>query len=225
MGTVEQPKEQIERKERYRAFVEAQLEQRVIRGRIGELPLMILQSVVDERGVKRGLRAWWDYRRDERGWKTFLDRAEPVMAYPLMINSILRRPGMKPSAGLVMVSFETNWPAEMANVGLRVGNADAASEADRNWLRELLADEEYQVHRRRKLPESVSGGRVIYACDLWIPPALLKHQSLNIPMLPCMAERGDRGRINVLPWWIAVGEDEPRLDAELWWPGALGVSW
>jgi hypothetical protein len=118
------------------------------------------------------------------------------------------------------VLIEETTPETMARVAKRVESAEAENEAERRWLRELLADEGYQAHRRRQLPEIVSGGQAIYACDLWIPPVLLKGQCVDIPFLPCMAERGDSGRINVLPWWIATG-----LGEELWHPGALGVSW
>src|SRR5687768_364488 len=41
-----------------------------------------------------------------REWLAFAERAEPVMGFPLMVNSMLRSPGTEPATGLFLICFE-----------------------------------------------------------------------------------------------------------------------
>jgi len=223
MESSEHQTDQSKRKARYEQFVRDALAKRPVRGRWSDLPRLIIQSLIAKRGIGFAWRGLWFYRKDEQGWKTFLKAATPVMAYPIMVNSTLRRSGTKPSAGLVIFSFDELSQSEMLDLISRIEHADAPSEPDRKFLSQLLNDESYKPNRRRRLPASITGGKIVYACDLWIPPLLLKNNCLEIPYLPCMAEPGDKGRINVLPWWIAVGEQQPVADANFWQPGQIGV--
>src|SRR5687767_10466523 len=112
--------DQENRRERYRSFILHQLSQRPIHGKWTELPLLLLISLLNKKTLGSTLRGFRAFRKDQRGWQTFIERAVPVMAYPIMVNSILRRPGTQPSAGLVLVSFEQVAPAEMAEIALRL---------------------------------------------------------------------------------------------------------
>jgi len=223
MKTVEQQPDQSNRKERYNQFVLEALNQRPIRGRWPQLPHLMIQSLIAGRGIGIAWRGFWLYRRDEQGWKSFIKSAVPVMAYPIMVNSVLRRPGTKPSAGLVIMSFDELSQSEILDLVSRIEHEDVPSEEHRRFLSQLLNDESYQPNRRRMLPASITSGKIIYACDLWIPPLLLKNNCLELHHLPCLAEPGDKGRINVLPWWIAVGEEQPNDHEDFWQPGQIGV--
>ena len=150
---------------------------------------------------------------------TFAERAEPVMAFPLMVNRVLRRPGSEPSAGLVLVCFDSNKGAAVDYMGelavtVGEGTSEALSDADRRFCQRLMDDEQYVPFRRRKLPASITGGVDVYACDLVIDPHLLpgRHISDDLPLLPCMAERGDAGWISQIPFWVFAGGPPP--DAE-----------
>jgi hypothetical protein len=59
-------------------------------------------------------------------------------------------------------------------------------------------------------------GRTVYACDLMIQQGLLNnaHISDENPLLPCLAEPGDAGRLLVLPHWLASGDGAPATPAQ-----------
>src|SRR5688572_2350395 len=96
-------------RDRYRKFVLSRLGERK-----RSLPLILIGGIVMctvvlipvglylvIRGI-RGRPKWGPALDYELG---FIDRAEAVMAYPLMINSMLRRPGDAAAAGLFLISF------------------------------------------------------------------------------------------------------------------------
>jgi hypothetical protein len=147
----------------------------------------------------------------------FVDRAQAVMAYPLMVNSMLRHPGDEAAAGLVIISFDDGPPTTvefMAGVCVAIGEAESSnadSEVAR-WARELMGDEDYQRSRRRRVPAELTKGHTVYACDLGIAPWYLpdRHLSDEIPMIPCLAEPGDTGRICAIPYWVAFDAPEPQ---------------
>ncbi len=60
------------------------------------------------------------------------------------------------------------------------------------------------------------GGRQAYACDMqvvreFLPGGYLREEC---PLVPCMAEPGDDGRILHLAWWVASGRESPGRRAE-----------
>jgi hypothetical protein len=135
----------------------------------------------------------------------FAEQAVPVMAHPLMVNSALRKPAGISAPGLVIISFDRaaqDDPGRMPAIALRLlelSLEDPASGTDAAYANDLFADEEYQPHRRRKLPASLSGDLTVYACDLMIHQALLHKGFLDEPHIPCMATPGDTGRIEMIP--------------------------
>ena len=191
----------------------------------------------------------------------FARRAEAVMAFPLMVNRVLRTPGDQESAGLVLVCFDPvhgNSMPFMADMAVTVGRGgeldddlhedgdghddgddehersaersasraqvegDAASvikelsPEDRAFCVALMNDEQYVPYRRRRVPDSITGGVAVWACDLWIDPGVLhgRRVSDEMPLLPCMAEPGPAGRITQIPWWVQLGVPAPDEDAE-----------
>ena len=93
---------------------------------------------------------------------------------------------------------------------LECGKPDTPDE-DRKFLILLMADEEYQRNRRRRLPDSITGGHTVYACDLGISPDYLPFRKINeeMPVIPCLAEPGDSGQIRIVPYWCAFGVTPP----------------
>jgi hypothetical protein len=76
-----------------------------------------------------------------------------------------------------------------------------------------LADEDYRVYRRRRLPPGLTAGVEVYAVDLMVSPLLLAGRRIRneMPLVPCMAEPGDDGRTMQVPYWIVTGEEPPGL--------------
>jgi hypothetical protein len=74
-----------------------------------------------------------------------------------------------------------------------------------------MADEDVRIYRRRKLPVGVTGGPTVYAIDLIVCPLLLngRHIADEMPLVPCMAEPGDDGRVMQMPYWLATGAPPP----------------
>jgi hypothetical protein len=211
--------EELRRKQiaRYREFIHAQLERRPLTGSLLELPRILLWSFFHGMKVFKGFRM---FGRERDRWRTFLRNAVPVMAYPLMVNLMLRRPGIEPSAGLVLITFD---PSVTTNQAIDVvGRIDAACSSGSTGLpdvifcRKLMNHEDFILARRRKIPMSLTDGREFYACDLWIPPKLLHRQCISddLPFIPCMAEPGESGRINVMPWWIGIDVPEPAIELD-----------
>jgi hypothetical protein len=154
-----------------------------------------------------------------RAAEAFSARAAPVMAYPLMVNRALRSPGNDPSAGLVLISFEPagNSLQFMADLAVKVGEGTAPdlSAADREFCERLMDEEQYVMSRRRRLPPTVTGGPTVYACDLAIAPQLLERRHIpdDSPLVPCVAEPGDSGRICQMPFWVVMNQDAPDAEA------------
>jgi hypothetical protein len=207
-------------RERYRQFVSARLGgggpswPRVVIGLLMLFTLVLIPVGVIL--IIKGLFARSGSRETLEKELAFIDQAEAVMAYPLMINSMLRSPGEKPAPGLVITTFEhgeTDRVSFMADVALAALDpiGKGLPEPHEAFLVELMLDEDYQRSRRRKLPLSITGGRIIYACDLFVHPLYLpdRHLSDEMPVIPCLAQPGDVGEIRAMPYWCAFDVAAP----------------
>ena len=164
-------------------------------------------------------RRWRLVRRvDERNREAeqFAEHATPVMAFPLMVNSMLRRPGTGHAPGLFLISFDPrrgNSIRFMGELGERVGGGHSGgmSYEDYEFCRGLMADEQYRPFRRRRIPDSLTGGAAVYAVDLAVSQLLLagRHIADEMPLVPCMAEPGDDGRIVQMPYWLLTDGAPP----------------
>jgi hypothetical protein len=166
--------------------------------------------------IVSGLRKQAPLQKQFQEEMAFIDRAEAVMAYPLMVNSMLRSPGDVPAPGLVIISFDRGEPETipyMADVAIKAGEAigHGLPPDDEQFLIDLMLDEEYQRSRRRRLPDSVTRGHRVYACDLSIHPWYLPGKRLNdeAPFIPCLAEPGEAGQIRAVPWWCVYPDYQP----------------
>ena len=150
------------------------------------------------------------YKAMLREWLAFAERAEPVMGYPLMVNSMLRQPQNRQQAtGLFLICFEAGQGgtfAFMADLAERVGEPDpqSISRNDFDFCARLMADTEFKPFRRRRLPDTLTEGANVYAVDLAVSPLLLGHGYISdeLPLVPCMAEPGGEGRITQMPYWF-----------------------
>ncbi len=134
-------------------------------------------------------------------------RSVPLITYPLMVNSqLLRTPGTI-APGLVVGSFdpEANTSVSfMTDVVHRVyeielAGAKTPQEAE---VERMMANVAYWQSRRRRLPPELTEGREVYAFDLMIVGDFLPSGLVTIPMIPCLAEPGPAGQIQMIPWWV-----------------------
>lgn len=137
----------------------------------------------------------------------FANTARPVLAYPLMVNSMLRRRGEEPATGLVMISDYPISPDVMMDIAIEVSSGAASDPKDADASHRLMSDEQFNSNRRRPIPAGVARGLPLYACDLGISPLLLQdgYVSDRSPVIPCLAEPGPVGRIAQLPHWLVAG--------------------
>jgi hypothetical protein len=144
----------------------------------------------------------------------FAQRAKPVVAYPLMVNPMLRRPGDEPATALVIICFD---PAVSHDVMLELATkisdpgAPGWNPVQKRFAQALMDDEGYRAFRRRTIRPDMTGGIEVFACDLAVHPLLLAggHLSSVAPFIPCVAEPGERGAILQIPWWIADDTEPP----------------
>jgi hypothetical protein len=151
-----------------------------------------------------------------REWLEFAERAEPVMGFPLMVNSMLREPGNDSAPGLFLICFEKGVGERLVFMGelaARVGGLDAESMSpeDLKFCAGLMMDEEYQPFRRRRLPQTLTGPVTVYAVDAAVNPLLLYQRQISdeMPLVPFMAEPGEAGRITQMPYWFISGTAAP----------------
>jgi len=132
----------------------------------------------------------------------------------IQANSLLFKPGNMTLPCLVLFSFDGNCnndAAFMDTLAHRVFDFKNTSPHDpeQRYVAQLTTNERAVRYRRRPLPTSFTGGPVAFVADLWIERALLPAGFLTERRLPCLAEPGGEGALELLPWWIAAGQENP----------------
>lgn len=171
--------------------------------------------------IFRGLRGVLPNKWALRDELAFIDRAEACMAFPMMVNTLLRKPGNQPYPGLFLVSFERGKPEQLdfgIGVMCRFEDPNSANipEEDIKTFDEMMADEQFQANRRRIIPPSFTDGHVMFACDIPVHPWYLVNQHINdeMPLVPCLAEPGVSGQIRAIPYWCAFDTTPPHWAAQ-----------
>jgi len=171
---------------------------------------MILSLAAIGLGLGLILSAWLTNRKRKRIRQELIAAAErsvPVMAYPIMVNQMLltRKGAVAPA--LTIASFEPDVKndemAEIVGKLRMIAFAEASYESKRAVLK-MLKDEEYTPGRRRAIPDDLTGGRRVYAFDLMMFGDYLPTDTLKVPLVPCLAEPGESGTIQMVPWWIVA---------------------
>lgn len=176
--------------------------------------VLAVPMIVSLAGVGVGLglitSAWLTNRKRRRirlEMITAAERSVPVMAYPIMANRALMGRKGKVAPALVIATFEPDVKMdEMAALARRmmmVAHQDVSRETMATVI-EMVEDERYTPGRRRVVPEDLSGGRRVYAFDLMLIGDYLPTETLEVPLVPCLAEPGEAGTIQMIPWWIVA---------------------
>lgn len=162
----------------------------------------------------------WGIVRAQIGLAT---RGRVRMSWPIMMHQNLIDGTRRSGGALVLVCGDDGdeLPDDMFVRVLRLVSAAGASSNNpvERELAALNADETYVDRRRRKIPESLTDRRLMFACDLFVRGADLGAKVEDCPWVPCLVEPGEAGTIEVLsPAVMAAALDQ--IDA-LTRPGAL----
>lgn len=133
----------------------------------------------------------------------FIDASRFLVTYPIMVNRfLLDRPG-RIAGALVFGTTDRRLADDvsaMAKIGVRFGDSDAdPSDPVQQAIASLLADEKFQLNRRRRLPDQMTGGRPVIAFDLQVPADYLPPAWDGL-QIPCLADPRPDGSIYVVPW-------------------------
>jgi hypothetical protein len=166
---------------------------------------MILSVVGAGIGLGLITSAWISGRKRNRIRQDLIDAAErsvPVMTYPVMANVALLRQKGAIAPALVIATFDADATTEeMADVVLKMDTVDYqdVSAQTRRTVAAMFSDVQYTPGRRRLVPEELTGGRRVYAFDLMMIGDYLPTDTFEIPLVPCVAEPGESGTIQMLP--------------------------
>lgn len=136
---------------------------------------------------------------------------EPVWAALVQANSMLFQPGNIDLPCLVLFSFEPAGGHLDYMQRLAAGVFDLKetrqNDPDLRYVANLVTNERAYKYRRRILPISFTGGPIVYCADLIVVRSCLPTGYLTARILPCIAQPGEKGAIELLPWTIAGGQN------------------
>jgi len=115
-----------------------------------------------------------------------------VAGYLVRAHEDLYRPGSRVLPCQVLISFQP----EVS------GDRDYMHHLAQRWAEQTTDHERPVRYRRRRLPLALTDGSTVYCCDLFVPPALLTSGYLTGTVLPCLAEEGESGGIELVPYWL-----------------------
>ena len=124
--------------------------------------------------------------------RALAEQGHRVTGFVVRAHEGLYRPGSKGLPCQVLVRFQP----EVS------GDRDYMHHLAQRWAERSSPRERFLPYRRQRLPLSLTDGSTVYCCDLFVPPALLASGYLTTTTLPCLAEEGERGGIELIPYWL-----------------------
>ncbi len=137
----------------------------------------------------------------------------PVWVVLVQANSLLFEPGEFDMPCEVLFSFEpaggkTDYLSRLAESMYDLKDAPQ-SDPDLRYVSGLVTDEKAVKYRRRRLPVSFTGGPIVYCADLVIIRSNLAVGFIQARVLPCLAEPGEEGALELLHWRLMTRKDIP----------------
>jgi hypothetical protein len=139
------------------------------------------------------------------------EKGIPVWGVLVQAHQNIFSPGKDNHYCLVLFSFE---PAGghldyMKDLAHRVAELKETQQTDLDlrFVANLTTDERAVQWRRRRVPVSMTGGPTVYAADLALVRSFLRAGYITEDVFPCIAEPGEIGMLELMPWWIAAGHD------------------
>jgi hypothetical protein len=120
------------------------------------------------------------------------ENGQRLSAYLVRSHDALYRPGSEVRPCQVLISFQPE-------VG---GDQEYMRHLARRWAGTIRSSERYKRSRRVRLPHKLTDGSVVYCCDLFVHPGLIATNYLTGQILPVLAEDGERGGIELVPYWL-----------------------
>jgi hypothetical protein len=154
-------------------------------------------------------------REQFRHLRTVVQHGVPVTAYVVQAHEALYHPGLGTLPCLVLFSFQpevemdATYMHHLAERIFKMKNTDQEG-SDSRFLATLATDETSIPYRRRRLPFSFTDGSTVYCADLWVKRAYLREGQLKTAALPCLAEPGEVGGIELIPSWL-LNDTEARV--------------
>ena len=147
--------------------------------------------------------------------KNIADHWLPVLAVLVQANQGLFRTGMLDLPCLVLFTFEPLDYATLNTLAERMGalkNTDQ-TDPDLQAVAAMVTQEAAVRYRRRPLPVSFTGGPTVYAADLFVVRRCLELGYLTHRLLPCFAEPGESGGLELMPWQVAAPPENAESSA------------
>lgn len=142
------------------------------------------------------------HKAERRELIASIGRSVSILTFPVMVNrELLTRPGVT-APGLFVGSFEGDFTFD--EVSELLGRMESIDEQDvsdetKRTVNGFYDAVDYTPHRRRRVPSELTGGKPLYVFDLLIISDFLPTDTLELPIVPCLAEPGDTGRIHMIP--------------------------
>ena len=119
-------------------------------------------------------------------------QGQRVNGFLVRASDGLYRPGSTVQHCQVLISFQP----EVS------GDREYMQHLAQRWAEQTSSREPRPLYRRRPLPLSLTDGSPVYCCDLFVHPGLLASGYLTSNVLPCIAELGEDGGIELVPYWL-----------------------
>src|SRR5262249_39608173 len=153
-----------------------------------------------------------DIEQTHENWvRCVARRGVPVTAALVQANNRLFEPGREPLPATTLFTFDKHipdrdaWLDQMARRVFRLKTEEPQND-DEAEVAQLTGEGRARMYRRVELPSSFTGGPTVYAADLIICPWFLRDGCLRDRLLPCVAEPGEEGAFEHLPYWDPTGE-------------------
>jgi hypothetical protein len=155
-------------------------------------------------------------REQYRHLRNVIRHGVPVTGYIVQAHEALYQPGRDTLPCVVLFSFspeveqDAGYMHHLAERIFALKNSEQ-EDPDLKFLAALTTDECPIPYRRRRLPFSFTDGSTIYCADLWVKRAYLKNGMLETSALPCLAEPGEVGGLELIPAWLLNGGEKTVL--------------
>ena len=141
--------------------------------------------------------------------KQIARKGELVIGYVVQCASALQRPGSEAALPCrVLFSFQSEVGADgrymryLANRVAEMKDKLPRGDMDKQYIAALASETTASANRRYLLPLSFTDGSAVYLADLFVSRAHLPGGYLHDHALPCLAEAGPTGGIEMMPEWL-----------------------
>lgn len=142
-----------------------------------------------------------------------------VGAVLVQANRDLFSPGEKDLPCFVLISFDPRLqknPKQLLPLAEKVAALKGTTPEDPElrFVADCVTNESFRVYERNRLPASFTGGAVVYHASLQVYRSFLPEGHLASEVLWCVAEPGDQGRIELVPYWVKISGKPGRSSQE-----------